>query len=167
MTESDTHFISSSASISNLSDIEYSTRGSKLIIGDHSFVDSFVKIKFVGGSGNIIIGCSSFINSGCVLYSGNGISIGNNVLIASNCSLAPVNHSFEDITLPIRLQGFQKSKGGITIDDDVWIGSNSVLLDGCHISSGAVVAAGSVVVGTLPPYSVSRGTPAIPFKFRN
>ena len=167
MSVSNFHMISPTATISSLSDIECSTRGSHFKIGDHSFIDSFVKIKFVGGLGDVCVGNHTFINSGCVLYSGNGISIGNNVLIASNCSLAPVNHSFNDTSLPIRLQGFKKSRGGIIIEDDVWIGSNSVLLDGTHICKGSVIAAGSVVLGTIPPNSVSRGAPAAPFKYRS
>ena len=59
-------------------------------------VDSFVKIKPAGGRGDVIIGDNVFINSGCVLYSGNGIVIGNNSLIAANCVLAPTNHAFKD-----------------------------------------------------------------------
>ena len=42
-------------------------------------------------------------------------------------------------------QGHAKSKGGIVIEDNVWIGANCVLLDGTHIGEGSVIAAGSVV----------------------
>ena len=78
----------------------------------------------------MIIGRGTVINSGCVLYTGNGIRIGRNVLIAANCTLAPTNHAFADPDQPIRDQGFQPSRGGIVIGDDVWIGANCVLLDG-------------------------------------
>ena len=67
------------AKISSKADIEESTRGSKVTIGQNSVVDSFVKIKFAGGVGDVIIGSSTYINSGCVLYSGNGITIGDHV----------------------------------------------------------------------------------------
>lgn len=45
------------------------------------------------------------INSGCVLYTGNGISIGRNVQIAANCTLAPTTHELMDPDKPVREQG--------------------------------------------------------------
>lgn len=82
------------AYVSTLADIEISVRGTSVVIGKESVIDSFVKIKPVGGSGNVFIGNNVYINSGCVLYSGNGIRIGNNVSVAANCTFAPVNHAF-------------------------------------------------------------------------
>ncbi len=134
--------IHDTAIISKLADIETSSRGSQLFVGQQSVIDSFVKIKFVGGLENISIGDNCYLNSGCVLYSGNGIHIGNNVLIAANCTLSPVNHAFNDKYQLIRMQGFQPSKGGITIEDDVWISANTVILDGSFIARGCVIAAG-------------------------
>lgn len=154
------------ASISLLADLETSLKGSKLIIGAGCHIDSFVKVKMAGGIGDVIIGNDCFINSGCVLYSGNGINVGNNVLIASNCTLAPVNHNFRDRNQIIRAQGFAPSRGGILIEDDVWVGANSVLLDGSILRRGSVVAAGSLVLGELPPYSICKGSPAMPFDLR-
>ena len=51
------------------------------------------------------------------------------------------------------------SRGGIVVEDDVWIGANVVLLDGAIVRRGAVVAAGSVVNGEVPAYSVGAGQP--------
>lgn len=53
-----------------------------------------------------------------------------------------------------------KSKGDIVVDDDVWIGTGAIILSGVHIHQGAVVAAGSVVVKDVPPYTVAGGVPA-------
>lgn len=148
------------ARISKLCDIEESVRGSVFEIGAGSVLDSFVKIKPAGGNGNIFIGENSYINSGCVLYSGNGIRIGNDVLIASNCTFAATNHAFELLDRPIRVQGFQQSRGGIVVEDDVWIGANCVLLDGAYVETGCVVAAGSVVRKRLNAYGIYAGAPA-------
>lgn len=147
------------ARISPLADIEDSLRGSRIVIGAGSVIDSFVKIKPTGGAGDVIIGVGSYVNSGCVLYSGNGIHIGDKVAIAANCTLAPVNHAYRDKSRPIREQGFLLGKGGILIEDDVWIGANCVILDGARIRRGVVVAAGSVVRGELKAFGIYAGTP--------
>jgi acetyltransferase-like isoleucine patch superfamily enzyme len=151
--------IDPTARVSSLSDIEDSVRGTRIVVGAHSFIDSFVKIKPAGGSGDVVIGEHVVINSGCVLYSGHGIRIGNHVAIAANCTLAPVNHAYADHTRLIREQGFLPSRGGIVIEDDVWIGANCVLLDGTVLGQGCVLAAGAVVRGAIPPYTVWAGMP--------
>jgi len=153
--------IAASARISHLADIEDSRRGSSISIEDAVTIDAFVKIKPAGGSGDVVIGCGSVINSGCVLYSGNGIRIGRNVLVAANCTFAATNHAFADPDRLIREQGFQPSRGGIVIGDDVWIGANSVLVDGARIGAGCVIGAASLVRGVLPPFCVAYGAPAV------
>lgn len=158
--------ISPSAQISPLADIEDSSRGTRIVIGDNVVIDAFVKIKPAGGSGDVNIGAGCFINAGCVLYSGNGITLGKQVLIAANCTLAPTNHEYRDPDRPIREQGFLPSRGGIIVEDDVWIGANCVLLDGARIGRGAVIGAGSVVRGELPAFSISTGSPAVVRRWR-
>ncbi len=145
--------------VSNLASIEISSRGTDTVIGAFSVIDDFVKIKHVGGIGSIVIGKYVYINSGTVLYSGNGIEIGDNVLIGTNCSIIPVNHEFNDKNKLIKEQGFQASKGGIKIEDDVWIGSNVVILDGAIIRKGSVIGANSLVNSEIEPYSINYGTP--------
>jgi virginiamycin A acetyltransferase len=158
--------ISNTARISSLSDIENSTRGSKLVVSANVTIDSFVKIKFVGGLSNIEIGENTFINSGCVLYSGNGIVIGKNVLIAANCILAPVNHEYRSRAKTIISQRFKPTKGGIIIEDDVWIGAGVIILDGSYIKKGSVIGAGCVVTGTTEEYGVYVGSPLRLINFR-
>ena len=147
------------ATVSSLADIEDSTRGSRCVIGELSVIDSFVKIKPAGGNGDVIIGSKCYINSGCVIYHGNGVTIGNNVSIAANCTFAPVNHEYKDKNTLIQQQGFQASKGGIIIEDDVWIGANCVLLDGSILRKGCVVGAMSVVNKEVAKYSIVLGKP--------
>ncbi|RMD04337.1 acyltransferase [Clostridium autoethanogenum] len=152
--------ISKSSRISKLCDIEDSVLGSKVIVGDNSFIDSFVKIKFSGGLEDIVIGNNTYINSGTVIYSGNGIKIGNDVMIAANCTLAPTNHKYTKKNMKIIEQGFMKSKGGIIIEDDVWIGANSVILDGAIIRKGCVIGAHSLVGNIeLKEYGIYAGNP--------
>ena len=74
--------IDPTAVISPLADIERSVRGTLIEIGPGVLIDSFVKIKAAGGSGEVIIGADSAVNSGTVIYTGNGVRIGEGVLIA-------------------------------------------------------------------------------------
>lgn len=147
------------AFVSKWADIEDSVKGSRIVIGAGSYIDSFVKIKAAGGTGDVIIGEQTFINSGCVLYIGNGISIGNNVSIAANCVLAPTNHEFSSATVLHQRQGFRPSKGGIRLEDDVWVGAGTVILDGAMIGRGAVVGAQSLVRSVCEPFGIYGGNP--------
>ena len=153
--------ISEQARISRLADIEDSVKGSKIIIEQDVTIDAFVKIKPAGGSGDITIGAGSYINSGTVIYSGNGVRIGRHVLIAANCTLAPTNHEYTSRSKRIIEQRFRPSKGGIIIEDDVWIGVNTVILDGAIIREGCVVGACSLVKGELQAYGVYAGNPVV------
>jgi acetyltransferase-like isoleucine patch superfamily enzyme len=58
------------------------------------------------------------------------------------------------------------SKGPIIIEDDVWIGTNSVILSGVTISKGTIVAAGSIVTKSTIPYSIIGGNPSKLIKMR-
>lgn len=152
--------IDPTAKVSPLADIEDSVRGTLIRIGPKTVIDSFVKIKPAGGAGDVVIGAECAINSGTVIYTGNGVRIGDAVAVAANCTFAPTNHAIADRARRIRDQGFMPSRGGIVVEDDVWIGSNCVLLDGAVIRKGAVIAAGSVVRGEVEAYAVYGGVPA-------
>ncbi len=152
--------LSDTARVSKLADIEDSVRGSRIVVEDGAMIDSFVKIKPAGGTGDVHIGANTKINSGTVIYTGNGVRIGANVAIAANCTFAATNHEYRARDRLIAEQGFMPSRGGIVVEDDVWIGANVVLLDGAVLRRGCVVGAGAVVRGELPAFSINIGVPA-------
>jgi virginiamycin A acetyltransferase len=151
--------IDEKAKISNLVDIEDSKLSTKIVIESGVTIDSFVKIKPAGGTGDVIIGRNTYINAGVVIYTGNGMKIGEDVLIASNCTFSPVNHEIRSRNAKITEQRFMPSRGGILIEDDVWIGANCVVLDGAIIRRGCVVGALSLVRGELDSYGIYAGNP--------
>ena len=53
-----------------------------------------------------------------------------------------------------------KGNAPVIIEDDVWLGSNAVVLPGCRVARGAVVAAGAVVTRDVAPYEIVAGVPA-------
>ncbi len=147
------------ARISKLADIDESTRGTRIFVGAHSVIDSFVRIKCTGGTEDVVIGEHCYMNSGTVLYSGNGIRMGHHVLVAANCTFAPVNHACRERNRLIIEQRFLPSKGGIVIEDDVWIGAGCVILDGAILRRGSVVGACALVRGELDAYGIYAGNP--------
>jgi len=85
-------------------------------------------------------------------------------MMAPRCSLFAENHNFDDMGQSLKEQGV--SRAPIDIEDDCWIASHSVILAGVTIGRGSVVAAGSVVTKSMPPYSIIAGVPARVIKSR-
>jgi len=59
------------------------------------------------------------------------------------------------------------SKGGIVVEDDVWLGYGVIVLDGVRIGKGAVIGAGSVVNQDIPSGAIAVGVPARVVKSRD
>lgn len=102
-------------------------------------------------------------------YLGNGViignaSIGNYCSIAPNSLVGPANHGMDLFStsqligkrLGYDLFGFEPA----VLEDDVWIGANSVVLQGVTVGTGAVVGANSFVNRDVPPYAIVAGSPA-------
>jgi acetyltransferase-like isoleucine patch superfamily enzyme len=106
----------------------------------------------------IWIGERSLIGEYNVIRGQGGVRIGDRVYTSPMVQLVAVNHLFDDSTRPFIDQGITAQ--GITIEDDVWIGSGAIVTDGVTIGRGAVVAAGSVVTRDVPPRTVVAGAPA-------
>jgi virginiamycin A acetyltransferase len=157
---SDPLWVHPTATVSPDARIHPSVRGSRIRIGAHSFVYDYVVVRAVGGDGDIVIGEHCYINAQTVIYSGSGVRFGNYVLIGPACVIAPANHAIDRFDVPIRHQGFMASRGGVVIDDDVWVGAHCTVLDGAHIGRGAVIAAGAVVSGPVEPFAIYGGVPA-------
>ena len=151
--------ISPDAFVHPMACITESSQGSLISIGARSRIDAFVRIQPAGGPGDLRIGADCYINAGTAMFTGNGIKMGNGVLVAPNCTFSPLNHAYERRDMTIKAQRFTPSKGGIVVEDDVWIGANCVILDGAYICAGVVIAAGSIVRGRLEPYGVYAGSP--------
>jgi galactoside O-acetyltransferase len=93
------------------------------------------------------------------------IVIGDNCAIAPNCVLRASNHNFERVDIPFLEQGHLY--GEITLEDDVWIASNSVITANTKIGKSSIIGAGSVVTKDVEPFSIVGGVPAKLIKKRN
>lgn len=110
------------------------------------------------GIGQIIVHEGVTLNRFVYLDGNGGIQIGRNALLGNKVELISGNHIFEDPNTPIRFQGTKLGK--VTIGEDVWLGTNTIVLPGVTIGDGSVVGAGSVVTEDIPNYSVAIGAPA-------
>ncbi len=124
------------------------------VLGDNSTIEDFCTIN--NGVGDVLIGERSRIGMGNVIIG--PVTIGNDVILAQNIVLSGLNHGYEDIHIPPHKQPVAKKK--ITLEDEVWIGANVVVVAGVTIGKHAIVAAGSVVTKNIPSYSVVVGNPA-------
>jgi acetyltransferase-like isoleucine patch superfamily enzyme len=106
----------------------------------------------------IRIGKDSLVGEYTVIRGQGGVTIGDRVYTSPLTQIIAVNHVFDDPVKPFVNQGITAQ--GITIEDDVWIGSGAIVTDGVHIGKGAVVAAGAVVVNDVPAHTVVGGVPA-------
>ncbi|RRQ29136.1 CatB-related O-acetyltransferase [Rhodococcus sp. Eu-32] len=91
------------------------------------------------------------------------IAAGVNILLGGNhptdrLTTFPIRHK---LGLPgAGTDGYPCSKGDVVIGNDVWIGFGATIVSGVHIGDGAIVAAGSIVVRSVEPYSIVAGNPA-------
>ena len=114
---------------------------------------------------SITIGDDSFIGTGCEFNIRQGIAIGRHALIASGCRFVDHDHGFADRSVPM----VRQTTGGeapITIEEDVWIGLEAVILKGVTIGRGAIIAAGSVVTKSVGAYEMWGGVPAKKIRMR-
>ena len=106
---------------------------------------------------DIKLGNGSGIGANCSIPT--GVSIGENVMMGIDILMFTNEHGHDDITVPMSAQG-RTPVTPIVIEDDVWIGSRSLIMKGVHIGHGAIIAAGSVVTKDVPAYEIWGGTPA-------
>ena len=150
--------------ISHLSFFELHNKDSKnsIKLGSKVVIKDFAYLCPRGGF--IHIDDYSSINMFCVLLGYGGIKIGKGVRIANSVKLIAFNHNYEDKNKLIYNQKINCK--GIVIEDDVWIGASSVILDGVTLAKGKVVGANSTVTKSTKEYEVVVGSPAKSIKKR-
>jgi acetyltransferase-like isoleucine patch superfamily enzyme len=126
----------------------------KFSLGERSVVESFSCIN--NAVGDVIIGDYTRIGLHCTIIG--PVTIGSHVHLAQGITVTALNHNFTDTNKRIDQQGITTKT--VCIGDDVWIGTNAVVLPGVTIGSHVVVAAGAVVTKDVPDNCVVGGVPA-------
>lgn len=161
----------------------------KIILGDNVIIDDNVLLDakgsensgitlkddvFIGRNsilsckgGEIILEERANVGFNCEIFSSNKVVIGKDNLIAAyTYVVGGGNYKLERTDIPINQQPDFEGKGGVITEEDVWLAAHVVLLDGTQIGKGSVIAAGAVVSGEIPPYSIAGGVPAKVIKSR-
>lgn len=123
---------------------------------------------FIGGptllSKNTILNANPNFN-GMVIKGTGEVTFGDNFHSGESCLIITDNHDFDGgDAVPYGDKVISKS---VTIGDNVWLGDRVLILGGANIGEGAIVQAGSVVVGKIPALAIIGGVPATPFKSRD
>ncbi len=136
----------------------YEADAGEVHIGDRVAIHQDTVIQ-VGEGGRVEIGTDTHIQPRCYVSAQKGwLTIGNHVQIASNCGFYTHSHGMEAGEL-MRRQPL-RTKGGIVIGDDVWLGFGVIVLDGVRIGNGAMIGAGAVVTRDVPADAIAVGMPA-------
>lgn len=129
-------------------------------IGNNCKLESNIFFKFDGilkPGPSIIIDHNVFIGTNTEFNIRKFIHIKSNCLIASGVKFIDHDHGFSKEDLINKQHGVELS---ITINEDVWIGANAIILKGVEIHKGAIIAAGAVVNKSIPAYEIWGGIPA-------
>lgn len=124
-------------------------------------------LSYVSAPRSLTVGSDVYIGKFCSIQC-NGF-IGDSCLIANNVGIVGRrDHDFKKIGMPMSRAPWvggnsylaDDPRNSITVGADVWVGFGAVLLTGITVGRGAIIAAGSVVTGDVPPYAIMAGNPA-------
>ncbi|MBN2445608.1 MAG: acetyltransferase [Phycisphaerae bacterium] len=119
---------------------------------------------YFGDGSQLRIGDHSGVGVNCQVYG--EVRIGNDVMMGPDTLILTMNHRFDRLDVPMRLQGHAAPEP-VTIRDDVWIGTRVIILPGVTIGRGAVIGAGAIVTKDVPEYAIVGGNPARVIRQRN
>jgi len=119
-------------------------------IAEHVIIYGGCEYRYPKG---LKIDSGTSIGHRAVLDARMGLTIGKNVILATDVMIWTLHHDYNDIH-------FSGIGAPVSVGDYVWLGSRSIVLPGIIIGEGAVIAAGSVVTKNVEPYCVVGGIPA-------
>lgn len=141
-----------------------------ITVGDNVVFNSRIEKNLVGLMNPTIISCVNdgyvHIGNNCgfssvVMASRIGIEIGDYATVGGNVRI--FDHDFHEVEAIPRRGGTDGSgirSAKVIIGDDVFIGTNAIILKGTKIGDRSIIAAGSVVFGLdIPPDSLVKGNP--------
>jgi acetyltransferase-like isoleucine patch superfamily enzyme len=111
------------------------------------------------------IGDDVSIAKGVLILAIGGVEIGDRSMVGPGSKLISAGHVIPKGRKPMRFSGVFLKK--ITIEKDVWIGAQVIILPGVKVGEGAIIAAGAVVTKDVPPFAIVGGVPARVIRMRD
>ena len=109
-------------------------------------------------NGDIIVDDHANIGFNSEIFSASRVRLGKNTLVAAYTYLVGGDHLYDRVDTPVLHQG--RTARGIEVDDNAWLGAHVVISDGSRVGRDAIIGAGAVVIGEIPPYHIAAGVPA-------
>ena len=144
----------------------------QLTIGAHARVHGAIRVATP--EARVVIGEHSYVGPGTMVLCEQSVVIGRYVLIANGVDIMDNDAHVQDwrerraeadaISRGEAWPREKVPKAPVVVEDDVWIGAKSTILKGVRVGRGAVVAAGSVVVRDVAPFTLVAGVPAKPLR---
>lgn len=140
----------------------------RLLIGDNVNLSGRSCFYFINNMPEkpvIEIGSNVFIGNGCTFSSAGRITVGDHVLISAGVRIH--DNDGHPLDAARRRAGCGIEVGNarpVVVEENAWLGAQTVILKGVRIGRNAVVGAGSVVLSDVPADSVAAGNPAVVIK---
>lgn len=131
--------------------INFMEEESVLIAGADLLIGKFCNFNIVG---QVILGNNVLFNNYSTLNCHQEIVIGDDTWFGEGVKLYDHNHKYKDKNIPFTQQGY--SNGRIEIGNNVWVGSNTVILQNVSIGDGCVIGANNVVYKSLAPNTILK-----------
>lgn len=146
--------------------IEISRNWPDIVLEDSVALDQGVVLLCSGPpqANKLIIRSGTYVNRYTIFDAHHQLEVGRDCMIGPHCYVTDADHG-TDPGKSVKEQSMKKAS--VIIEDEVWLGTNVVVLPGVRIGKGAVVGAGSVVTRDLPGNSVSFGRPAKVVRMRS
>ena len=125
-------------------------------IGDGVFVGRGTILSCKNG--DIVIDDHANIGFNCEIFSGGRVRLGKRTLVAAYTYLVGGDHTFDRTDVAVLYQ--DRVARGIEVNDNVWLGAHVVVADGARVGRDAIIGAGTVVRGEIPPFAIAAGVPA-------
>lgn len=136
--------------------------GAGSCIGDNTWLNVCLRDERI----RMNIGNTVLVGRQSMISAADYLEIGSYCVLAPRVYISNTDHLFEDINTPILVQGIIEDRK-LIVEENCWFGINTVIMGNITIGRGSVIGANSVVIESIPPFSLAIGNPAKIIKMYN